>query len=104
VAAKRDGRDVVQADVRVLPVPARLTALHPGIVTPSLVNATGPVGAVPVTDAVNVTPVPATAGLPDVAIVVADTVLTVCDNATLRPLSVGTARLGSQRASISVSR
>ena len=75
--------DVVHAAVRVLPVPARLIALHPEMPAPSLVKATAPVGALPVTDAVNVTLAPAVTGLPDVASVVADAALTDCDNAVL---------------------
>ena len=60
-----------------------LIALHPEMPAPSLVNATAPVGALPVTDAVNVMVAPATAGLPDVASVVADATLTVCDSGVL---------------------
>ena len=74
---------VVQAEVRVSPEPVRPTAPHPEIVTPSLVNATAPVGALPATDAVNVTLVPLTTGVPDVATVVVDAALTVCDNGAL---------------------
>ena len=73
----------MQAAVRVLPDPARLTAVHPAMPMPSLVKATVPVGAVPVTDAVNVMLAPASAGLPEVASVVVDATLTVCDNAEL---------------------
>jgi hypothetical protein len=46
------------------------TALQPAIVLPPSVNATAPVGAVPVTVAVKVTPVPTTDGLAELATVV----------------------------------
>ena len=75
--------DVVHAAVRVSPDPARAIALHPEMPAPSLVNATAPVGALPVTDAVNVMVAPATAGLPDVASVVVDGAWTVCDSGVL---------------------
>ena len=75
--------EVVHTEIRVPPEPVRPTALHPEIATPSLVNATAPVGALPVTDAVNVTLVPVTTGVPDVATVVVEAVLTVCDNGAL---------------------
>lgn len=65
------------------PEPVRPTALHPEIATPSLVKATGPVGALPLTDAVNVTLVPTTTGLADVARVVVDADLTTCDKGAL---------------------
>ena len=75
--------EVVHTEVRVPPEPASATAPHPEIVTPSLVNATAPVGALPATDAVNVTLVPLTTGVPDVATVVVDAALTVCDSGAL---------------------
>src|SRR5687768_8614446 len=53
---------VEQAAVRALPLPARASALQPAIATPFARNATVPVGAVPVTVAVNVTVEPATDG------------------------------------------
>jgi len=46
--------DVVHAAVRVLPAPVSATALQPAMVVPPSVKFTGPVGALPVTDAVNV--------------------------------------------------
>ena len=75
--------DVVHIDVRVPPEPVRPTAPHPEIATPSLVKATAPVGALPLTDAVNVTLVPTTTGLAEVASVVADADLTTCDKGAL---------------------
>jgi len=75
--------DVVQAAVRVSPDPARPTALHPEMPAPSLVNATAPLGALPVTDAVNVMLAPATTGLPEVARIVVDTAWTVCASGVL---------------------
>ncbi len=74
---------VAHAAVRLLPLPTRLTALQPVIVEPSLLNETEPVGALPLTVAVNMTLAPATAGLDEVASVVVVAVLTVCDNALL---------------------
>ncbi len=77
----------MHAAVRVLPDPARLAAPQPAIVAPSAVNATVPVGAAPVTDAVNVTGAPVTDGLvPDarfVVVGVAATAEITCDSGAL---------------------
>ena len=54
--------DVEHAAVRVLPLPASATAEQPAIDTPPLVKLTLPVGATPVTDAVNVTLAPTADG------------------------------------------
>ncbi len=79
--------DVEQAAVRVLPLPARATAEQPAIDTPPLVKLTLPVGAMPVTDAVNVTLAPATDGFAELASVVVvgagPAELTTCDSAAL---------------------
>ena len=78
--------DVEQAAVRVLPLPVRVTAEQPVIdVTPSL-KLTLPVGATPVTDAVNVTLAPNADGFAELVIVVVVALmagLTTCDNAPL---------------------
>ena len=75
---------VVHAAVRLLPLPARLTESHPEIVVPSLVNATGPVGALPFTVAVNVTVFPAMDGFNELTSVVVvgagAALLTTCDS------------------------
>jgi hypothetical protein len=59
--------EVEQVAVRVLPPPVRATAPHPVIVVPLLVKSTLPVGATPVTVAVNVTLAPAVDGLSELA-------------------------------------
>src|SRR5258706_3724138 len=78
---------VEHAAVRVLPLPVSATAEHPAIDTPPFVKLTVPVGASPVTDAVNVTLAPATEGFAELASVVVVAVappeLTVCDTAAL---------------------
>ena len=53
-----------------MPLPASATALHAAIDTPPSVNMTVPVGAVPVTVAVNVTLAPTVDGFSELAIVV----------------------------------
>ena len=53
----------MHAAVRVLPEPASATAPQPAIVAPSAVKLRLPVGALPVTEPLNVTPVPTVAGL-----------------------------------------
>jgi hypothetical protein len=58
---------VAQVAVRILPLPDSALAPHPVIVVPPLVKLTLPVGAVPVTVAVNVTLVPAGEGLSELA-------------------------------------
>ena len=55
--------DVAHGAVRVLPLPVSATPPQPAMITPLARNTTLPVGAVPVTDAVNVTGVPTTDGL-----------------------------------------
>ena len=75
--------DVEQAAVRVLPLPVRATALQPVMDVPPLVKLTLPVGASPVTDAVNVTLAPATDGFAELASVVVVADLTTCDSVLL---------------------
>ena len=76
--------DVLQVAVRVLPAPVSATALQVPMVAPASVNATVPVGAVPVTVAVNVTLAPALAGLAELARpVVEATLFTTCESAAL---------------------
>ena len=75
--------DVEHAAVRVLPLPASATAEQPAIETPPLVKLTLPVGAAPVTDAVNVTLAPTADGLAELASVVVLAPLTTCDSALL---------------------
>jgi len=77
--------EVVHAAVRLLPLPLKLTAVHPLIDAPSEVNATPPLGALPLTVAVNVTLPPAGDGfceLPRLVVVGAGPLtLTTWDNA-----------------------
>jgi len=61
---------VVHAALRVLPEPASATALQPAIDEPPSVKLTLPVGAVPVTVAVNVTLAPTGAGLSELVTMV----------------------------------
>ena len=79
--------DVVHAAVRALPLPVRLTAVQPLMDPPSDVNATLPVGALPLTVAVNVTLTPAVDGFCELASVVVVAAgapaFTVCDSALL---------------------
>ena len=75
--------EVEHAAVRVLPLPVSATAEQPEIdVRPSL-KLTLPVGATPMTVAVNVTVAPTVDGVPEVARVVDVVALTTCDNALL---------------------
>lgn len=78
---------VEHAAVRVLPLPASATAEQPAIDTPPFVKLTLPVGATPVTDAVNVTLAPTTDGFAELASVVVVGVgtleLTTCDSVAL---------------------
>ena len=70
--------------VRMLPAPVRATAVQPLIATPLSVNATVPVGVVPVTVAVNVTDVPTADGFAELASPVVEVaLLTVCDSGAL---------------------
>ena len=55
--------EVTHFAVRLLPLPASATALQPPMVEPLSANDTLPVGALPVTVAVNVTAVPTVTGL-----------------------------------------
>jgi hypothetical protein len=79
--------EVAQAAVRLLPLPVTATALHPLILAPLAVKAIVPVGALPVTVAVNVTLAPAVAGLSELASVVVvgagAAVFTTCDSGVL---------------------
>ena len=80
---------VLQAAVRVLPLPTSATALQPLMVVPSAVKLTPPVGALPVTVAVNVTATPATAGLAELAkVVLLDVVPPGAVTWTVRALAV----------------
>ena len=77
---------VAQVAVRVLPLPASATAAQPAIDAAPSLKLTVPVGAVPVTVAVNVTLAPAIDGVSDVVTVVdvaTPPALTTCDNALL---------------------
>ena len=75
--------DVAQVAVRILPLPPRATAEQPLIEVPPLVKLTAPVGARPLTVAVNVTLTPNTEGFAELArpVVVVD--LTDCGTAVL---------------------
>jgi hypothetical protein len=76
--------DVLQAAVRVLPAPVSATAPQVAMVVPPSVKLTVPVGALPVTDAVNVTFVPTIAGFAELeTAVVEDAGLTTCESAAL---------------------
>ena len=72
---------------RVLPEPASATAPQPAIVVPSAAKLTLPVGALPLTEALNVTLVPTVAGLSELDSVVEvganEPPLTTCDNGLL---------------------
>lgn len=75
---------VVQVAVRVLPLPDRFRAEHPLIEVPTSRKSTVPVGDVPTTVAVNVTPLLTTDGLAELEIVVVVAgALTTCANAVL---------------------
>ena len=75
--------DVEHAAVRVLPLPIRATVAQPLIEAPPSLKLTLPVGAKPVTDAVNVTLAPTVDGLPELERVVDVADLTTCDSALL---------------------
>ena len=76
--------DVLQAAVRVLPAPVSATAPQVPMVVPPSVKLTAPVGALPVTDAVNVTLVPTIVGFVELeTVVVEDAVFTTCGRAAL---------------------
>jgi hypothetical protein len=76
--------DVLQVAVRVLPAPVSATAAQPGRVVPPSLKLTAPVGALPVTDAVNVTFVPTTAGFAELETVVPEEAgFTTCDSGAL---------------------
>ena len=62
--------DVVHAAVRELPLPLNANAEQPEIDVPPSWKLTLPVGALPVTVAVNVTPVPTVDGLCELAMIV----------------------------------
>src|SRR5208282_3703176 len=75
---------VAHCAVRVLPEPDSAAAPQPLSVVPSAVNPTLPVGALPVTVAVNVTLAPKVEGVNEVATaVVVATLFTVCDSGAL---------------------
>ncbi len=75
--------DVVHVAVRVLPLPASATAAQPtSDVAPSL-KLMVPVGATPVTEAVNVTLAPNADGVPELPRTVDDVAFTTCDSAAL---------------------
>ena len=74
---------VEHAAVRVLPLPVNATAEHPVIDVPPSVKLTLPVGATPVTDAVNVTLAPDNDGFAELASVVVVADLTTCDKTLL---------------------
>jgi hypothetical protein len=71
----------VHTAVRLLPLPLTLTAAQ--IVAAFAVNATVPVGAVPVTVAVKLTLAPTVDGLSELATLVVDGVFTVCERGEL---------------------
>ena len=73
--------DVVQVAVRVLPLPASAAAAQIDV-APSL-KLTVPVGAMPVTEAVNVTLAPNADGVPEVARAVEDIAFTPCESVAL---------------------
>ena len=77
--------DVLQLAVRVLPAPLSATAAQPAMVAPASVKLTGPVGAVPVTEAVKVTFPPTIDGLLALATPVVEAVvaLTTCESGEL---------------------
>jgi hypothetical protein len=76
--------DVLQAAVRVLPAPVSATAPQVAMVIPPSVKLTVPVGALPVTDAVNVTLVPTIAGFAELeTAVVEDPEFTTCESVAL---------------------
>ena len=75
---------VVQAAVRVLPLPLSATALQPDKEVPPSVKLTVPVGELPLTVAVNVTLAPTTEGLIELErVVLVATPFTVCVSTAL---------------------
>ena len=75
---------VLHAAVRVFPAPVSATVPQPEMVVPPSVKFTVPVGALPVTDAVNVTLVPTTDGLEELESVVVESAgFTTCDTGAL---------------------
>ena len=74
---------VAQVAVRVLPPPARTTPLQPAMDDPPSVKLTLPVGATPVTVAVNVTLAPEADGFEELARLVVVAALTTCDSVLL---------------------
>ena len=75
---------VVQAAVRESPEPLKATAVHPVIDAPPSRKLTLPVGALPLTVAVNVTLAPTTDGLAELeSVVLLVALLTVCVSAAL---------------------
>jgi hypothetical protein len=76
--------ELLQVAVRVLPAPVSATAPQPEMVAPLSVKFTAPAGALPVTDAVNVTLVPTSVGFAELeTVVVEDAGLTTCDSGAL---------------------
>src|SRR5450432_236324 len=77
--------DVVHAAVRVFPAPLSATAPQVVMVVPPSVKLTVPVGAAPVTDAVNVTLCPTVDGLSELItlVVIGGFELTTCDSGEL---------------------
>src|SRR5450432_2589594 len=75
---------VAQVAVSALPLPISATAPHPAMVAPPSVNATVPVGAVPVTVAVKLTLTPALVGLAELVRPVVEVALfTTCESGAL---------------------
>ena len=75
---------VVHAAVRVLPLPLSATALQPEMEVPPSVKFTVPVGALPLTVAVNATLAPTTDGLAELeSVVLVATPFTVCVSTAL---------------------
>src|ERR1700674_3399938 len=74
---------VGHAAMRVLPAPVSASAPQPLIVLPPSVKFRVPVGPLPVTDAVNVTPVPTVDGFAELDRAVVAAALTTCDNGEL---------------------
>ena len=80
---------VVHAAVLVLPLPASATALQPAIETPPSMKFTAPLGAKPLTAAMNVTFVPTVDGFSELATLAALAAwLTTCDSAALFELAL----------------
>jgi len=75
--------NVAQVAVRILPLPPRATAEQPLIEVPPLVKLTAPVGARPLTVAVNVTLAPTIEGFAELARPVVVVALTSCEKAVL---------------------